>query len=119
MIPVHRLGVRLRRGGGVVHGLGERAGGRDGGDRGEPEGQGAKAAAVTATGGAVDPLWVAALCRSATRASGRARAMLSWCMVASWASAVLSSSSLEEGANRRPTARQQAAIHAGVESAYT
>lgn len=36
--------------------------------------------------------------------------MLWWYMVASWAPVLLSPSNLGEGANRQPTARQQAAI---------
>jgi hypothetical protein len=61
-------------------------------------------------GDAVDWLWAAAFCGSATRASARARAMLWWYTVASWAPVVLSSINLGQGANRSPTARQQAAI---------
>jgi hypothetical protein len=77
LMPVGGLGVLLRRHGGVVDGRRKRAGWQEGGYRGQSESQGGKAAAVRAWRAAVDSLWAATFCRSATR-SARARAIFWW-----------------------------------------
>jgi hypothetical protein len=107
---VDALGLRVRWRGGVVDGLGVHAGRQEGGDRGQPEGQGAKAPTVTAT----SRRRRAALGRGAPQLSdarfGESESDAVVIHAGLLGSGGVSPSNLGDGANRQPTARQQAAI---------